>query len=382
MSKNGFKVMDSDMHVMEPIDLWDRYMKPKFRDRAPRPTYSYFLDQRMEHEGKVISRSQVSFDNYSVLPTEMMTDRYGNLDQLKKHQERGWGPDVQLEAMDAEGVDVAILFPGLALSALGKEYDDDDLAADVARAYNDWMADFCREDNTRLYGVGMISVQNVEAAVQEVIRIKQELEFRAVYLRPNPIRGRNWHHSAYDPIWAECEKQGLALGFHEGIPHELPVVMGDRFQAPQDDLWLTEHVAAHPLEQMYACLSFIMGGVLERFPTLQVGFLEGNCSWAPFWLWRMDEHWEHRERYVKSQLPLRPSEYFKRQCYISVEADETPGTFALEWLGDENIVFSTDYPHTDTRYPHALDTFLEMPFSKENFKRILWDNCTRLYGFT
>ena len=89
----------------------------------------------------------------------------------------------------------------------------------------------------------------------------------------------------------------------------------------------------------------------ERFPGLRVAFLEGNCSWAPFWIWRMDEHWEHREQMVKERLPLRPSEYFKRQCYVSIEADEEPGKYALDWLGDDNVVFSTDYPHPDSRYP-------------------------------
>ena len=105
---------------------------------------------------------------------------------------------------------------------------------------------------------------------------------------------------------------------------------------------------------MYACLSIIMGGVTERFPDLRVAFLEGNCSWLPFWLWRMDEHYEHREKVIKQRLPLLPTEYFKRQCYASVEADESPGKYAVDWLGDDNIVFSTDYPHPDTRYPRSV----------------------------
>ena len=379
MTKNGFKVMDSDMHVMEPPDLWLKYLDPRYRDRAPRATQEYFMDLRLEHDGKVVSRSQEAFADDGDMYTELSV-RYGRLEEFKAFEARGWGPDTQVEALDVEGIDVAVLFPSMGLFAHAKEYDDNDLAAAISRAYNDWMADFCRADPSRMYGAGSLPAQNVDAAVHEVRRVREELGFVAVFLRPNPVLGRNWHNPVYDPIWAECEKQGLAVGFHEGTPCALPVAMAERFDGRHEELWTTEHLAAHPIEQMYACLSMIMGGVLERFPGLRVAFLEGNCSWAPFWIWRMDEHWEHREQVVKERLPLRPSDYFKRQCYVSIEADEEPGKYALDWLGDDNVVFSTDYPHPDSRYPHAIDTALTLPIPKESMRKVLWDNCARLYG--
>ena len=100
----------------------------------------------------------------------------------------------------------------------------------------------------------------------------------------------------------------------------------------------------------------------------------------PYWLWRLDEHYEHREKRVKHKLPRMPSEYFKDHCFVAVEADEHMGGWVAEQIGADNIVFSTDFPHEDSRYPHAVETFLELPFREESKRKILWDNSARLYG--
>ena len=380
MAHNGFKVFDSDMHVQEPPDLWQRYIEPRFKDQAPVGTTNYLGDQDLIHEGNVISRFKKQADFQGDM-TEWFTDHYDRRHIYEDFESRGWGPDTQIEAMDAEGIDVAVLFPTRGLFAHAKEYHDDEFAAAVSRAYNDWLVEFCSHCPERMYGSAMVPAQCVPAAVAEARRAKNELGFKGIFLRPNPVRGRNWHHPCYDPLWAECEKLGLAVGFHEGTPCELPVAMADRFDGVHEDLWTTEHVAAHPIEQMYCCLSFIMGGVCERFPALRVAFLEGNCSWVPFWLWRMEEHYETRVHVVKDKLPLTPTEYFKRQCYVGLEADETPGKYAIDWMGDSNIVFSTDFPHPDSRFPTSVKFLAEQPFEEQSIRKILWDNCRRLYHF-
>ena len=80
-------------------------------------------------------------------------------------------------------------------------------------------------------------------------------------------------------------------------------------------------------------------------------------------------------------MPLTPTEYFKRQCYVGMEADETPGKYTIDWMGDSNIVFSTDFPHPDSRFPTSVKFIAEQPFAEESIKKILWDNCRRLYDF-
>ena len=380
MAHVGFKVMDSDMHVMEPADLWVRCIEPEFRDQAPRGTHKFATDVHLEHEGRLISRREKQ-NPYEAELTDDFATAYGRTQIFDEYERRGWGPDTQIEAMDKEGIDVAVLFPSLGLFAHAKEYESNRLAAAISRAYNNWLAEFCSYAPARMYGAALLAAQDVKAAVAEVRRAKQGLGFKAVFLRPNPVLRRNWHDPAYDPLWAECEKQDMAVGFHEGLPCALPVAMADRFDGRYEDLWTTEHVACHPVEQMYACLSMIMGGVLERFPGLRVAFLEGNCSWLPFWLWRMTEHYEHRERALKKRLPLSPTEYFKRQCYAGVEADEGIAKYVFDWMGNSNIVFSTDYPHPDSRFPGSVKTLVEQPFSEDSKRKVLWDNCARLYNF-
>ena len=378
MSLDGFKVMDSDMHVLEPVDLWPRYIESKFKARAPVGTNNYLVDLHLMHDGEVISRFKRPMEGNDKVIAQC--ERFGRLEQYRDFESRGWDSHTQLEAMDAEGIDVAVLFPTRGLFAHAKEYDDDELAAAISRAYNNWMADFCAADPERMYGAAMVPAQNVQAAVEETRRAKLELGFKSIFLRPNPVRGRNWNNPVYDPLWEECQKHNLAVGFHEGTPCQLPVAIGERFDGVHEDLWMTEHVSAHPIEAMYACLSIIGGGVCERFPELRFAFLEGNCSWLPFWLWRMDEHHELRASVVADKLPLQPSEYFARQCFAGVEADENIAEDVFKRLGNDSIVFSTDYPHSDSRYPHSVETFLTQPFSDESKRKVLWDNCARLYA--
>jgi predicted TIM-barrel fold metal-dependent hydrolase len=131
---------------------------------------------------------------------------------------------------------------------------------------------------------------------------------------------------------------------------------------------------------MAAIASMTAGGVLERFPRLRVAFLEGNCSWLPWLLWRLDEYWQMSSEGEDAPLRMLPSEYFRRQCFISVDADEDQVASVIQTLGDEVLVFSTDYPHPDSHFPEATTRFLDLPIPPESRGRILWDNCARLYG--
>src|SRR2546425_7325709 len=154
----------------------------------------------------------------------------------------------------------------------------------------------------------MISPHDIRDAVEEARRAVEDLGCRAVFVRPNPVKGRNWHDRYFEPLWEELERLGVPLGFHEGFGPYLPQV-GDRFGA---NLQMV-HTACHPMEMMLAVISMIGGGVLERHPNLRVAFLEGNCGWVPFLLWRLDEHHEVTFRRPDSILTMKPSEYLDRK---------------------------------------------------------------------
>ncbi len=367
MAKDGMKLMDSDMHIIEPPDLWERYIAPEFQSRAPKGWPGHENPSVLEIDGRVYPKSASRpAQNYQAL--------YGKLYDRYAHAiARGYDAVSQLESMDREGIDVGVLLPTRGLYALASDDIDPAFAAAIARAYNDWLADFCSEDPSRLLGSAMVTPHSIDDAVSETCRMVEEHGFKTIFMRPNPVHGRNWHDPYYDPLWAEAERLNIAVGFHEGGEVDLPQT-GTHFPTT-----MMRHTCTHPMSMMLALVDISGGGVCERFPKLRVAFLEGNCSWAPFLLWRLDEHYEWREEYDGQHLTMKPSEYFKRQCYLSIECDEEPAHYAMDALGEDNVVFSTDYPHADSKYPESVDRFLKLPLSESAQRKILWDNCARLY---
>jgi predicted TIM-barrel fold metal-dependent hydrolase len=370
MAKNGFKVFDSDMHIMEPPDLWERYISPEFRAMAPRGRTS----ENVRDLGVIFPNVSPNAKRTAGTP-----HRGRNFDKnqalYRDHAQRGWSPEVQLEAMDTEGIDVAVLFPTRGLGILTYPDQDRRFAAALARAYNDWLHDFCQANPQRLLGAGMISIYDINDAVEETRRVVEEFGFRSVFLRSNIVNGKAWHDPYYEPLWNILEELVVPLGFHEASGSRSRQ-SGEQFE-PNFGL---RRIYAQPFEQMLGLGSFLGGGILQRHPKLKVAFLEANCSWLPWLLWRLDEGYEREGDIFMPELTMPPSEYFKRQCVISVEPDEGPARYTIEEFGCDQLVFSTDYPHGDSKYPHAVEGFLKLPLPDESKGRILWDNCARFYG--
>ena len=373
MAKNGFRILDSDMHIMEPPDLWERYLEPEFKPLAPRGVTSENVrDLRMQHpDGRLWGLPDVHAGNVTQGHNfEKNQGIYGD------HSARGWAADVQLEAMDIEGIDVAVLYPTRGLQALSEGDMDPRFAAALARAYNNWLHDFCSADPARLLGAGMVSPFDVDEAVAETRRCTRELGFRGIFMRSNPVNGRNFHDDYYEPLWDELEESGMPLGLHESSSSGVRQV-GDQFEPN----FMLRRVFAQPVEQMLALGSICAGGVLARHPRLRVAFLEANCGWLPWLLWRLDEGYEREADVWSPDLTRPPSEYFKEQCFVSVEPDETPVKYVIDYMGNDRIVFSTDYPHGDSKFPHAVESFLELStISEEDKHKILWDNCAAYYS--
>ena len=375
MSKDGYKIVDSDMHIMEPPDLWQRYMDSTYTVKAPTGvTSANVRDLRMTHpDGKLWgSTSRGVAGN----PNTAGGHNYERNQALyADHAERGWSTDVQLEAMDVEGLDVAVLFPTRGLHTLAEPNMDPGFAASLARAYNDWMYDFCEPAPERLIGAAMISPFNMDDAVAEVRRAATELGFKSIFMRSNKMTDKPWHDPFFEPLWSALEEHDLAIGFHESSSSGARQT-GEHFEPN----FMLRRVFAQPVEQMMALGSFCGGGILERHPNLRVAILEANCSWLPWLLWRLDEAYEREADVFVPDLKMAPTEYFKRQCWVSVEPDEEPAKYAIDWVGSDKMVFSTDYPHGDSKYPEAVSSFLQLDaISNEDKRKILWDNCVGLY---
>jgi predicted TIM-barrel fold metal-dependent hydrolase len=368
MSKGGFRVLDSDLHVIEPPDLYERYLDPRYRDRAPQPlasAHGWVRHWRVgEHTFPLpIGRGRVEAESRSrAILTDYAAARFDAASQLR--------------AMDVEGVDVAVHFRTLPVVCV--DAYEPDFAIALCRAWNDWMADFCRQDPARMKAAALLTLHDPRLAAAELRRAVTELGFVGAQLMPTPVNGLNLHDPAADPLWAEAEGLDVPICFHPAPHNHGRDNFLNRFLTrPSSAITLGLN---NPVELIAAIACMTVGGVMERFPRLRVAFLEGNCSWLPWLLWRLDEYWEMCKGGEDARLTMPPSEYFRRQGFISVDADEDQVEWVIQKVGDTGLVFSTDYPHPDSHFPESTELFLKLPIAPESQRRILWDNCARLYG--
>ena len=127
--------------------------------------------------------------------------------------------------------------------------------------------------------------------------------------------------------------------------------------------------------------TILFSGILQTFPRLKIVSSESGIGWVPYLMEVADHQWEAQDL-RNNGMEMKPSEYFKRQCFVSAESDERFVKQVIEYMGDDHIVFSSDWPHPDSKYPHSVETFLENEISDESKRKLLWDNCARYYGIT
>ncbi|MDJ0732619.1 MAG: amidohydrolase family protein [Nostocaceae cyanobacterium] len=357
----GYSIIDADCHVIEPPSMWAEYLEPEFFKFAP--------STEMKIQGESI-----------VEKISEQVRAIGNKQMMSAHPHayfQGYNVESHLQEIVQMGIDVAFLYPTYGLWLFAIDTMQPEVAGAFTRAYNNWLKDFCSYAPNSLNGVGAINLHAPESMVHELHRIV-DFGWKAVFLRPNPVKRRLLNDFAYEPFWRECERLGIAVGIHEGTHSRLPTTGTDRFNTR-----FATHACSHPMEQMMALLALIEGGVLERHPQLKVAFLESGCGWLPYWLWRLDEEYENLfwEDRIKDNIKMKPSEYFRRQCFIAIKPSEPYLPLVIEYIGTDNLIFGSDYPHMDHN-PNIVAEMvkLEKTLSKETVQKILWDNPQRFYN--
>ncbi|PYM42222.1 MAG: hypothetical protein DME12_08535 [Candidatus Rokuibacteriota bacterium] len=367
MAKHGFRVIDSDLHVIEPRTLWEDYLDPGFRGRI---TLAADADGQMraQVDGKVLPP-------YADRPERQRAWSSRTRRPEWERMRRGTPPKAVLEAMDTEGIDIGILFRTWATHAINIDGLEPALAAALSRAWNRWIAGFCTESPERLKPSALVPLQDIDLAVGEARFAVRELGAITLVLPSHPVNGRPIYDRSYDPLWAAAQELDVAVSFHGNH-----AAYADHLARRYLDNLVLSHASGQPVEMMLTLGAVVTGGVLSRFPQLRMAFLEGNCGWLPWWLWALDERWESWGDRELFQQDAKPSELFRRQCFVSVEPEEELAKHVVAELGDDNLVLSTDWPHDDSRFPHAIDGFLAAGHLPRDSKRkVLWDNCARLY---
>jgi uncharacterized protein len=332
----NFPIIDADGHVTESFASLKRYLKPEHRNRP-------------------------------LMTSEAWDRSFGGT--LGKTNE---DPKTQLADMDVDGIDIQVIFPShLSLSA-EKEAD---LATDIARAYNDWLAEFCAANPRRLKGVAMVALQDVKAAIAEARRAVEQLGFVGVMM-PTNVRDQDVGKRSFWPFYEEIERLGVGLALHGGI--RAAERMHGRFES-----FISVHSVSFPFECMAALTGLIFAGVPEMFPKLRIAALESCCGWVPFLMDRLDEEFEKRGSREAPLLKTRPSDYMTNgRFFYAFELEESTLPYVIDRMGADKLLYSSDYPHWDTSWPETVKKFRSRNDVSEAYKRqIAWANPQQFYGF-
>jgi uncharacterized protein len=378
MARDGYRIFDSDTHVGPDAAILDRYLSEAEKDRLI-GWERYRTTGRNGHvtytKGQRRYRRKLGTATPEESPGGYMAGFTGVARQRQPSPLVDADPSARIADMDYEGVEVNLALPS---GWFGTWTSGDDLALEMAmyRAYHRWMADYCGAYPRRLGGVILAGSRDVAGSLVEMRRCGgADWAWGVLVYAPF---GVPLDHPDLEPIYAEAAALDLAIVLHTFTVMP-PYAPGG--EDTWDNLWL-QRSAAHPWCGMRNMAALIGSGVMDRHPGLRIATLEAGHGWLPFWIARLDEHAET----IKAALPTlkhRPSEYVTSGRYFqSIEIPEgAPLTNAVsDLLGDEVLMYASDYPHGESHFPQSAGIVLgwEMPEARK--KKLLWENATRLYA--
>ena len=370
--RNGFKVLDTDSHQMEPPNIWTDYIDTQYRDKAPRVGDIGGGKQGMLVEDEAVTKQTGS---YPMDSKEFHAASVKAMKRFKTTRDSGFSAEARIHDMDKEGVDAQVLYPTVGGQILGKPFKDTELLAAVCRAYNDWSLEYCGIAPDRLCMAAMLPIQDPVLAIEEAQRTAQK-GASCFYVRPNPVQGRNLYHESYESLWTALEELNKPVCIHDSGSPYWPS-FGERMDTHTSGL-----IIAHPFEAMVAMMSLIWYGVIENHPNLKIVHVEADAGWLPYWLQRMEQHWGFSGNAEHPALKKRPTEYFKSNFIVACRGDEMTLPSVCQLVGDDYISFNTDYPHPDGTWPQGMANLEEQPLPEASIRKIFWDNAAPLFGLS
>jgi uncharacterized protein len=356
MTAVRFTVFDGDGHVLENDQELAGYYEGEYKGMRFFKPWSIFP----------------SLDGWArgvTLATQDPGRQYTHTDA------RVWGEI--LDMINAEGT---ALYPtaGLALGLIS----DHRWAVATATAYNNWLEDlYCRKD-PRLYGVGMLAVQEPEEAAKELVRCKTERRnFVAMLLPAVTHTGKTYGDRSFWPIYEAAVRHDMPLALH-GAPSR-----GFGFDHFRE--FARVHTLEHPVPLMIQLTDMVFGGVFDDFPTLRVAFLEGGCGWVPFMMDRLD--YEYHAVFgvaARKRLKRKPSDYLRGENFwVAMELGESALSlkYTIDAIGSDRILYASDYPHepTNEEIKNELAEFIESnQYTAAVKQNLLYANMKRFYGLS
>jgi predicted TIM-barrel fold metal-dependent hydrolase len=368
---SAYTLISSDSHIIEPADLWQTRIDRRFKDRAPQLVREGAFDQWYADGVKFgnIGTNQQAGLRFEA-PEKLTAG--GSMETAPLG---GFDPHAHVKDMDLDSVAGGVLYPSQGLTIY--RVPDGELLSAIFRAYNDWLADFCKPYPHRLKGIAMLNVDDPRDAAGELQRAaKLGLAGAMIPLRPLEQR---YDQPMYEPLWAAAHELDMPLSLHVGTYRWRPGT--DPNNVAQDIVEFTNR----DCDPRNAVAAMIYSGVFERYPKLRVGVVEFEVAWAPYFIARLDN--VYSERAVGRKLPrfkdgMLPSDFFRRNVFISFQEDDI-GIQLRSSIGVENLMWGSDYPHAESTFPKSrqiVERLLKDVPERER-AMIAGENAARLYHF-
>jgi predicted TIM-barrel fold metal-dependent hydrolase len=362
-------MLSSDSHVFEPPSLWLDRVPARLRDIAPRVEEADDADwwvmqgQRM-FKADAGTKAGLRFEGQAALKVDF---HYSDV------REGAYTPAIFLDDNAADGVWGSVVYPSVGVTLF--QYHDEAVLGILARAYNEWIAEFCAHDPNRLRGVAILDAENVAGAVVELERVVAD-GLRAALITVSPFPGNGYELDRYNPLWEAVAGLGVPLSLHIATDREAEMVGKLYFEAGVTNC---DGAVRDSLARM------IFSGVFERYPTLRVGAVEFESGWVAHFSERMDYTYTQRERQVgwaRFADGVIPSDFMRRNVFVSFQEDPV-GIHCRHLIGVDRLLWGSDYPHTESTFPRSqqiLDDVLKGVPDDER-TRIVRDNTAAIYGF-
>jgi predicted TIM-barrel fold metal-dependent hydrolase len=366
-------VLSSDSHVFEPPDLWTARIDRAFRHRAPRMRRVDGADQLVIEDDQfvsgigLISNAGARFDAPETISGSA---------RFEDVPRGGYDPEQHLGDMRLDGVAGEVLYPSQGLFYF--KVPDTALMSAIFRAYNDWLAEFCRADLARLKGIAMVNVDDVREGVRELERAAR-LGLAGAMITEYPLEDRRYDRAEYEPFWSAAEALGMPLSLHTATRRQGKIRgAGDR---------TLRDATSRATKAFYPAMSMcdmIFSGVFERHPGLILAIVEFELAWVPHVLATMDYTYRerHEEAIHRFRDGMRPSDFFHRNVALSFQEDAV-GVRLRDVIGVDSMMWGSDYPHSESTFPRSREILAEIlaGVPEEEQAKIVGGTTARLYRF-
>ncbi len=368
------RIISSDNHVIEPVDLWTSRVEPKYAWRAPHVEDLGEQGDFWVCDGRKIigvtggsDKVGVRFDDPDAMHTVSKTENV---------RPGGYDPDEHVKDLDIDGMDISILYPTVGFMLYG--LPDGELLDSLCRSYNDWVGEFCSAHPKRLKGIAMFNVDDVGIGIKELERA-HKMGFIGAMLAVYPREGHFYNQPKYDDLWAASVDMGMPLSLHIG---------GNRYSPVQEladpDIERPAFICNADYWPRMSICDMIFAGVFERFPKLQVGSVEHELGWVPFFLDRMDYTYSQRGNMVgKGNFKdgVLPSDFFRSNCFLGFQEDGE-GVRQRHVIGVDTLQWGADYPHSEGTFPRSREIVegILAECTEDEKDKIVGGNAARIYN--